>query len=57
MRRAFRGSPLRNGNAPRQVSEAPGRWADYARRWTGWNQLRPVAALAARAAFIVALRR
>jgi uncharacterized membrane protein len=31
--------------------------ADYARRWTAWNHLRTVAALAALAAFIVALRR
>jgi uncharacterized membrane protein len=38
-------------------AEAPGRWADYARRWTAWNHLRTVAALAALAAFIVALRR
>ena len=32
-------------------------WADYVRRWTAWNHVRTVAALAAAGSFIVALTR
>jgi uncharacterized membrane protein len=33
------------------------RWADYVKRWTAWNHLRTVAALAAVGSFALALRR
>jgi uncharacterized membrane protein len=35
---------------------AAGRWARYVSRWTAWNHLRTLAALAALAFFIMALR-
>jgi uncharacterized membrane protein len=36
---------------------ATGRWADYRSRWTTWNHVRTIAALAAMVLFVIALRR
>jgi uncharacterized membrane protein len=50
--------PLNNALATLTPSDpdAPRRWADYTARWTAWNHVRTIAALAATAAFIHALR-
>ena len=51
--------PLNNSMAAITPADADGaeRWADYIRRWTAWNHVRTAAALAALAAFVVALWR
>ena len=43
------------GVAP-DAPDAAGRWADYVSGWTAWNHARTAAALAAAAAFSLALR-
>ena len=50
--------PLNNALATitREDTDAAGRWADYASRWTTWNHVRTAAALAATACLTVAFR-
>jgi uncharacterized membrane protein len=49
--------PLNNGLAKLhpQGAEAAGRWDDFLTKWTAWNHLRTIAALAAAAALTLAL--
>ena len=51
--------PLNNSLAAVGPADADAmrRWESYVRRWTAWNHVRTVAALAAVGAFILALRR
>ena len=50
--------PLNNALAavPASHPDAPHHWARYVSRWTAWNHVRTLAALAATAAFIIAIR-
>lgn len=45
------------GRVSRDDTDLEGRWADDVRRWTAWNHVRMAAAVAATAAFALALRR
>ena len=51
--------PLNNALATLTPDDADAEqaWDDYVRRWTRWNHVRTIAALAAAGAFILALRR
>jgi uncharacterized membrane protein len=50
--------PLNDGLATLlpQSADAAGRWEEYATKWTAWNHVRTVAALAAAATLTTALR-
>jgi uncharacterized membrane protein len=50
--------PLNDALAKVQVTDADAaqKWAGYVSRWTMWNHVRTLAALAAMICFIVALR-
>jgi len=51
--------PLNNtlANMSADDANAANTWSDYARRWTVWNHIRTIAAIAAMACFIFSLRR
>ena len=50
--------PRNNALATVEPASAEGArlWADYLRTWTAWNHVRTVAAIAAAAVFMLALR-